>query len=123
MAVGLYSTRQRVGLAGIFVRIVAAVANAAALSALVYYFFPALRVDRSVLLGTAAIASSPCFLVRLLFERIVDQDLFKRRVLVYGAGQRAASLLELRRRSTSAASGSSASSRPRATRSPPRRTG
>ena len=35
VAVGLYSTRQRVGLAGILVRIMAAVANAAAISALV----------------------------------------------------------------------------------------
>jgi sugar transferase (PEP-CTERM system associated) len=99
VAVGLYSTRQRVGKAGIFVRIVAAVANAAGVSALFYYFIPALRVDRSVLLGAAAIGIVLCFLVRLLFERIVDEDLFKRRVLVYGAGERSRSLIELRRRS------------------------
>jgi sugar transferase (PEP-CTERM system associated) len=99
VAVGLYSTRQRVGLAGILVRIMAAVANAAAISALVYYFVPHLRVDRSVLLGTAAISVVVCFLIRMLFERIVDEDLFKRRVVVYGAGARSRSLLELRRRS------------------------
>jgi len=99
VAVGLYSTRQRVGLAGILVRIMAAVANAAAISALVYYFVPQLRVDRSVLLGTAAISVVVCFLIRMLFERIVDEDLFKRRVVVYGAGTRSRSLLELRRRS------------------------
>ncbi len=99
VAVGLYSTRQRVGLAGILVRIMAAVANAAAISALVYYFVPHLRVDRSVLLGTAAISVVVCFLIRMLFERIVDEDLFKRRVVVYGAGTRSRSLLELRRRS------------------------
>ena len=99
VAVGLYSTRQRVGVAGILVRIIAAVANAAAISALIYYFVPTLRIDRSVLLGTAAIGVATCFLVRLLFERIVDEDLFKRRVVVYGAGNRSRSLLELRRRS------------------------
>jgi sugar transferase (PEP-CTERM system associated) len=99
VAVGLYSTRQRVGLAGILVRIMAAVANAAAISALVYYFVPHLRIDRSVLLGTAAISVVVCFLIRMLFERIVDEDLFKRRVVVYGAGTRSRSLLELRRRS------------------------
>jgi sugar transferase (PEP-CTERM system associated) len=97
-AVGLYSTRQRTGLAGILVRIVAAVLNAGALSALFYYVFPALRVDRSVLGITAAIGIAACFLVRVMFERMVDEDLFKRRVLVYGAGKRARSLLELRRR-------------------------
>jgi len=99
VAVGLYSTRQRVGLAGILVRIMAAVANAAAISALVYYFVPHLRIDRSVLLGTAVISVVVCFLIRMLFERIVDEDLFKRRVVVYGAGTRSRSLLELRRRS------------------------
>jgi sugar transferase (PEP-CTERM system associated) len=99
VAVGLYSTRQRVGLAGIFVRVVAAVGNATALSALVYYFVPDLRIDRSVLLGAAALGIVLCFLIRYLFERIVDEDLFKRRVVVYGAGNRARSLLELRRRS------------------------
>ena len=98
IAVGLYSTRQRVGLAGIFVRVGAAVANATAFSALAYYFIPALRVDRSVLLGMAALSVVTCFLVRLLFERIVDEDLFKRRVAVYGAGNRSRCLLELRRR-------------------------
>ncbi|MGL6224053.1 MAG: TIGR03013 family XrtA/PEP-CTERM system glycosyltransferase [Steroidobacteraceae bacterium] len=98
VAVGLYSTRQRVGLAGIFVRVSAAVANAAAVSALVYYFVPVLRVDRSVLLGMAALGVGLCFLVRVLFERVVEEDLFKRRIAVYGAGNRCRSLVELRRR-------------------------
>jgi sugar transferase (PEP-CTERM system associated) len=97
-AVGLYSTRQRTGLAGIMVRMIAAIANAAALSALCFYLFPFLRIDRSVLAATAAIAIGTCFLIRVLFERIVDEEVFKRRVLVYGAGNRAKALLELRRR-------------------------
>jgi sugar transferase (PEP-CTERM system associated) len=98
-AVGLYSTRQRTGLAGILVRVIAGVVNAGALSALVFYVFPALRVDRSVLALTVAVAVAVCFLVRVVFERVVEEDLFKRRVLVYGAGRRARSLLDLRRRS------------------------
>ena len=48
---------------------------------------------------TAGIAITSSLIVRLLFENILDQDMFKRRVLVYGAGQRVSSLLELRRRS------------------------
>jgi sugar transferase (PEP-CTERM system associated) len=97
-AVGLYSTRQRTGLAGILVRAIAAIVNAAALSALFYYLFPYLRIDRSVLALTAVTAIAACFLVRVLFERIVDEDVFKRRVLVFGAGTRARSILDLRRR-------------------------
>ena len=99
VAVGLYSTRQRTGLAGILVRIIAGVVNAGALSALVFYVLPVLRVDRSVLAATVIIAVAACFLVRVAFERIVDEDLFKRRVLVFGAGRRAQALLDLRRRS------------------------
>ena len=48
---------------------------------------------------TTVIGIASALIARLLFDRIVDQDLFKRRVLVYGAGRRAASLLDLRRRS------------------------
>jgi sugar transferase (PEP-CTERM system associated) len=99
VAVGLYSTRQRTGLAGILVRVIAGVVNAGALSALVYYVVPVLRIDRSVLAATVIIAVAACFLVRVAFERIVDEDLFKRRVLVFGAGRRAQALLDLRRRS------------------------
>ena len=97
-AVGLYSTRQRSGLAGVFVRILASIANAAALSALVYYFVPSLRIERDLLVITTGIGAIASFVTRMLFERIVDENLFKRRVLVYGAGKRAQSLLELRRR-------------------------
>lgn len=98
-AVGLYSTRQRSSLAGVFVRIVASCLNAAALSALVYYVFPSLRIERDLLGITTGLAVVTSFVTRLLFERIVDENLFKRSVLVYGAGKRSSSLLELRRRS------------------------
>jgi sugar transferase (PEP-CTERM system associated) len=98
-SVGLYSTRQRSTTAGILARVVAAVATAVALSALVYYFVPQVAVGREVLALMAGIAVCVLGVVRLLFERVVDESVFKRRVLVYGAGARAASLLELRRRS------------------------
>lgn len=98
-AVGLYTTRQRAGTAGMVLRVVAGILNAAALSALVYYVFPTLTIGRGMLAITAGIAAVCSVTVRLLFENILDQDMFKRRVLVYGAGQRVSSLLELRRRS------------------------
>ncbi len=98
-AVGLYSTRQRSTTAGVMVRIVAAVSNATGLSALAYYFIPSISVGRAVLALMALIGVLNLAVVRLIFERVVDESLFKRRVLVYGAGRRAASLLELRRRS------------------------
>jgi sugar transferase (PEP-CTERM system associated) len=98
-AVGLYSTRQRSNAAGILVRVVAAITTAVALSALVFFFFPDVAIGRGMLALTAAIAAVSAVTIRILFDRIVDEDVFKRRVLVYGAGRRAGSLLELRRRS------------------------
>jgi sugar transferase (PEP-CTERM system associated) len=97
-AVGLYSTRQRSGRAGILVRVIAAIANATALSGLFFYLFASLRIERGILLAAACIAIASSCVVRLIFERIVEEDFFRRRVLVYGAGRRAQSLLELRRR-------------------------
>src|SRR5688572_29927517 len=98
-AMGLYTTRQRSTRTGMVLRIFAGVLNAAALSALVYYLVPNLEIGRGMLALTACVAVAGSIIARMLFDHIVDQDLFKRRVLVYGAGRRAASLLELRRRS------------------------
>jgi sugar transferase (PEP-CTERM system associated) len=98
-AVGLYSIRQRNGTAGIMARLLAAVTSAVALSAFGYYFFPSFAVGRGVLALMALASTGALASVRLAFERIVDESVFKRRVLAYGAGKRATSLLELRRRS------------------------
>ncbi len=99
IAVGLYTMRQRTGRTGMVLRVFAAVMNAVVLSAMTFYLFPSLQIGRVTIGLTVVIAVASCVLTRLLFERVVDQDTFKRRVLVYGAGRRAASLLQLRRRS------------------------
>jgi sugar transferase (PEP-CTERM system associated) len=98
LAMGLYSTRQRSSRAGLALRVLAANLVAVALCALVFYIAPAMQVSPALLGLTVGIAVASSLVIRLLFERIMDQDHFKRRVLVYGAGQRASSLLALRRR-------------------------
>ena len=98
-AMGLYTIRQRSGTVGTVLRVVAGLLVAAALSALAYFIVPNLTIGRGMLALTTVIGVASALIARLLFEHIVDQDLFKRRVLVYGAGRRAASLLDLRRRS------------------------
>ncbi len=99
LAVGLYSTRQRANLTGIAVRVVTAIAGAVVLSALVYYFVPGIGIGRRTLAMSAGIAVAGCLAVRLALERLLDEELFRRRVLVVGSGRRAATLHELRRRS------------------------
>jgi len=98
-AFGLYSARQRARTTGLMVRVVAAVSAGVAATALFFFLVPELWIGRGVL-GLAAIGAVAVVTgVRLGFKHLVDAASFKRRVLVYGAGRRAASIAQLRRRS------------------------
>lgn len=98
-AMGLYNARQRSRLAGLLTRVAASVAAGATFSAIVFYFFPTLQLYRGQLVITAALAFGASVIVRIAFDRLLDENLFKRRVLVYGSGRRAGSIARLRRRS------------------------
>ncbi len=97
LAFGLYSSRQRAQLGGILVRLVAALAVASGAIAAAFYLIPDLRLWRGV--SALAVFGTGCAVLasRLVFARAVDQEIFKRRVLVYGAGASAAAVANLRR--------------------------
>lgn len=97
MAVGLYSTRQRCNTAGLAIRLATAVTGAVLLSALVYYAVPGIASSRGALLSSAVVAFTGVLALRLWTDRFPDNGLFKRRVLVFGAGSQAARILDLRR--------------------------
>lgn len=97
-AMGLYSIRQRSPAAGIVVRVTVGIVATVVLSGLVFYLLPGIVVGRRTLVMAAGIALPLCLALRRVFERLYDEDLLKRRVLVFGAGRRAATLLRLRRR-------------------------
>ena len=99
MAVGLYSTRQRANTAGIIARVTIAITNALVLSALVYYFFPNIGIGRRTLFIAACVSIVTILVFRLVVVRLFSDEALKRRVLVYGAGQRASCLMALRRSS------------------------
>jgi len=96
---GLYNQRQRSPLTGILARVAASVLSGAMVIAVGFYLFPDLQIGRAALLVSAALAFGGVVLVRTLWDTLLDEDVFKRRVLVYGAGHRAASIARLRRRS------------------------
>jgi len=98
-AMGLYNSRQRARLAGLLARVGASVLGGAMVIAVVVYMFPALHIARGALLFSTLIAFASVAVVRILFDLMVDDDVFKRRVVVYGAGRRANSIAKLRRRS------------------------
>jgi len=99
VAFGLYTARQRARTIGLALRIVMAVLSATAATALVFYLVPHLILGRGVLAIAALLAMGASFAARSLFEHVVNTEVFKRRVLVFGAGTRAQSLADLRRRS------------------------
>jgi sugar transferase (PEP-CTERM system associated) len=98
-AMGLYNARQRSRLTGVLARVAASVFGSAMVIAILAYLIPALSISRSTLLLTCTLAFAGSFIVRTVFDKLVNEDIFKRRVLVYGAGRRAGSIARLRRRS------------------------
>ena len=98
-ALGLYQLRKRARFTGVFARLLIALFAAQLVLALIFYLVPALYVGRGVTVLSAGFAFVGLALGRYVFARLVDEDVFKRRVLVWGAGRRAASIgARLRRR-------------------------
>ena len=99
-ALGLYQVHLRAGWLGRLSRQgVAFVLGGVALTVL-YYALPAAYIGRGVLGITLVLGYLIVALWRVLFLGIVDADLFKRRVVMLGAGERAAEVAGKMRRKT-----------------------
>ncbi|MCZ6559831.1 MAG: TIGR03013 family PEP-CTERM/XrtA system glycosyltransferase [Gammaproteobacteria bacterium] len=99
LSLGVYRSSQRFLFTGSLLRAFAGILLGGAGSALVFYLAPSWSIDRIHLLLGGALALVGTALLRGIFYRVIDEDLFKRNVLVYGSGVRAASIAQLRRRS------------------------
>jgi sugar transferase (PEP-CTERM system associated) len=101
VATGLYSTRLRVNHIGVLIRLGTSVIAAVVAVALTLYVIdqPEMHIGRGLLGLWAPLVFVAAAFIRLVFSRLVDEDLFKRRVLVYGCGRQAMSISQLRRRS------------------------
>jgi len=100
VALGLYQLHQRARFAGILVRLMMAVLLAQAVLAFIFYVAPPLFLGRGVTFLIGGFAFCGLSLTRFLFLRVVDEEIFKRRVLVWGAGRRAAAIGQRLRRRT-----------------------
>jgi len=99
LALGLYSARQRARAGGIVVRMAIAVTVGIMLTVLAFYVVPSLTLGRGVLALAAIGSVAGLIIVRVVFSRVVDESIFKRRVLVFGTGRNAEPIARLRRRS------------------------
>jgi sugar transferase (PEP-CTERM system associated) len=99
VAMGLHNSRQRSRLLGMVTRLGAGILGGALATTVAFYIFPPLHMGRGTLALTILIAFLSSAIIRLFFHKVMDEDMFKRRVLVYGAGRMAGSIARLRRRS------------------------
>lgn len=99
MAMGLYQSRFRGGILGVFLRSIIGFLCGAAVLALMYYLIPSLYLGRGVFALALILAFFMVGTIRPMFFYYVDRDILKIRVLVLGAGEKAASIpRRLRRR-------------------------
>ena len=98
IAMGLYQFHQRMQFREAVIRVIAGILAGTILLGTVFYALPASIVTREVA-GIAAVYSiSLLLIVRYYFLKTVDRNVFRRRTLIYGAGKRAASISDLRRK-------------------------
>ena len=98
VAMGLYQFHQRIYFREAVVRVLVGLVSGCLALAVIFYAFPAVMISRelaSIAIGYALIL---LLIVRYFFVRTVDENVFRHRTLIYGAGKRAASISELRRR-------------------------
>ena len=99
VAMGLYRGRIRLTGLEVVLRVAVSFVLGAVALALMFYVFPTFFVGRGVLGIAGAISFLGLVAARLLFFSVVDEDIFRRRVIVLGTGQKAELLTRLRRRS------------------------
>ena len=98
VAMGLYQFNQRLYFRETVVRIVVALGVASLAIAVVFYAFPNIMISRDIASIAIGYALVLILFFRYLFLRGIDQNVFRRRTMIYGAGDRAASLFDLRRK-------------------------
>jgi sugar transferase (PEP-CTERM system associated) len=99
-AMGLYQNHyRRLSREAIVARVAVALGLAALAEAVIFFVLPALEQGRGVWILSVMTTFFLVIIGRALIARFFSEDRFRRRILIYGAGNMAASLLALRRRS------------------------
>jgi sugar transferase (PEP-CTERM system associated) len=99
ISMGLLSRRLRDGMSGVALRIIMSVVAGSIIGTMVLGLTPEHRPPFTQVVQFALICVVFLLLIRSIANHIVDDTIFKRSVLVYGAGNNAARIHQLRRRS------------------------
>lgn len=95
LAVGVYHSHSYRSLRVAAVRLAVAIALAVIVLALIFFLFPDVALWRSISLYAVIFSFLLILATRILFKRIFGSQRFRRRILVLGAGNRAARLRDM----------------------------
>ena len=98
ISMGLFQTRSRGEASSILLRIILGSLAGGAVLMLIFYSIPSLNPGRGVLLLSTMISFFVIGTLHPVFFSLVDEELLKRKVLVFGSGDRAKSLERYMRR-------------------------
>jgi len=98
IAMGLYQLHHRMTLKELLVRLAVSIALGVILLAVLYYLMPGLSIPSAQRLTNLTVSASLLTFIRVSFWHNIDDNIFRYRTLVYGAGQRAQCINSLRRR-------------------------
>ena len=88
ISMGLYQLHQRIFFHEVIVRIVVGIAIGSVALAAIYYLLPAVKLEPKIAAFSIFCALFFLLILRFLFLRCVDENIFRRRTLIYGAGER-----------------------------------
>jgi sugar transferase (PEP-CTERM system associated) len=97
-SMGLYDARQREGIKGALIRLMVACLSGLLTMTLLDALFPLFTTDATYIGEYVLLAFVYSIGLRIYFYKFVDGNVLQRRVLVIGAGRRAASIDKLRRK-------------------------
>ncbi|MEO1245997.1 MAG: TIGR03013 family XrtA/PEP-CTERM system glycosyltransferase [Pseudomonadota bacterium] len=98
ISMGLYQFHQRLYFKEAAIRVVVAFAAGSTVLAALFYLAPSLELGRRFTTIALLYAFFGILVLRFWFLRTVDDNIFSYRTLVYGAGERAGSIGDLRRK-------------------------
>ncbi|NCF21118.1 MAG: TIGR03013 family PEP-CTERM/XrtA system glycosyltransferase, partial [Haliea sp.] len=97
-AVGLYAPRMREDVKGVLLRAISSFVIAFLVLAIIFVALLESDLNRTTYALAAAFAFGATLINRIVFNRILNRDRFKRRVLVYGVGEAASAISDTMRR-------------------------
>lgn len=98
-AAGLYSRHLRENFRGVIFRVILVLTVVFFVMSFLFYLHPALFTARTSFIYALMITGGVLIITRTLMFLVVDQEYFKKRIIVYGAGKKASHMNDLRRKS------------------------